>query len=85
MGLIPGLGRSLEEGMKNHSSILTWRIPWREEPDGLQYMGSQRVGHDWGDLAHTHEPVCFENKLGRLNNGGYGIFWHEDLAEIYFW
>ena len=48
-------------------------------------MGSQRVGHDWGDLAHTHEPVCFENKLGRLNNGGYGIFWHEDLAEIYFW
>ena len=29
------------------SSVLTWRIPWREEPGGLQPMGSQRVGHDW--------------------------------------
>ena len=37
---------SLEEGMATHSSILTWRIPWTEEPGGLQSMGSQRVGHD---------------------------------------
>ena len=36
----------LEEGMATHSSILTWRIPWTEEPGGLQSMGSQRVGHD---------------------------------------
>ena len=36
----------LEEEMATHSSILAWRIPWREEPDGLQFMGSQRVGHD---------------------------------------
>ena len=35
----------LEEGMANHSSILAWRIPWTEEPSGLQSMGSQRVGH----------------------------------------
>ena len=33
-----------EEGMTTHSSILTWRIPWTEEPGGLQSMGSQRVG-----------------------------------------
>ena len=33
----------LEEGMATHSSILTWRIPWSEEPGGLQSMGSQRV------------------------------------------
>ena len=33
----------LEEGMATHSSILAWRIPWREEPGGLQSMGSQRV------------------------------------------
>ena len=33
----------LEEGMATHSSILTWRIPWTEEPDRLQSMGSQRV------------------------------------------
>ena len=36
----------LEEGMKTHSSILAWRIPWTEEPGGLQSMGSQRVGHN---------------------------------------
>ena len=36
----------LEKGMVTHSSILAWRIPWTEEPGGLQSMGSQRVGHD---------------------------------------
>ena len=36
----------LEEGMKTHSSILIWRIPWTGEPGRLQSMGSQRVGHD---------------------------------------
>ena len=50
------LGREdpLEEGMATHSSILAWRIPWTEEPGGLQSMGSQRVGHDLNDLACTH-------------------------------
>ena len=33
--------------MATHSSNLGWRIPWTEEPGGLQSMGSQRVGHDW--------------------------------------
>ena len=46
LGLIPGLGRPLEKEMTTHSSILAWRIPWTEEPSGLQSMGSQRVGHD---------------------------------------
>ena len=36
----------LEKEMSTHSSILAWRIPWAEEPGGLQSMGSQRVGHD---------------------------------------
>ena len=36
----------LEEGMATHSSILAWRIPWTEEPGGLQSRGSQRVKHD---------------------------------------
>ena len=35
----------LEEEMATYSSILSWRIPWTEEPGGLQSMGSQRVGH----------------------------------------
>ena len=37
---------SLEEGMATHSSILSWRIPWTEEPGRLQSMGSPRVGHN---------------------------------------
>ena len=36
----------LEKGMATHSSILAWRIPWTEEPGGLQFTGSQRVGQD---------------------------------------
>ena len=36
----------LEKEMKTQSNILAWRIPWTEEPGGLQSMGSQRVGHD---------------------------------------
>ena len=36
----------LEEGMATHSTILAWRIPWTEEPGGLQSIESQRVGHD---------------------------------------
>ena len=45
-GLIPGSGRSLEEGVATYSSILAWRIPWTDEPGGLQSIGSQRVRHD---------------------------------------
>ena len=45
-GSIPGLEDPLEEGMATHSSILAWRIPWTEEPGGLQSMGSKRVGQD---------------------------------------
>ena len=37
---------SLEKEMATHSRILAWRIPWTEEPNGLQSLGSQRVGHD---------------------------------------
>ena len=37
---------SLEKGMRIHSSILAWKIPWTEEPGGLQSMGLQGVGHD---------------------------------------
>ena len=37
---------SLEKEMATHSSILAWRIPWMEEPGGLQSTGSQKVGHD---------------------------------------
>ena len=41
-----GLEDPLEKGMATHFSILDWRIPWTEEPGGLQSMGLQKVGHD---------------------------------------
>ena len=37
---------ALEKEMATHSSVLAWKIPWMEEPGGLQSMGSQRVSHD---------------------------------------
>ena len=52
----------LEKGMATHSSILAWRIPWTEDPSGLQSMGSQRVGHNWSDLVpRTKLCVCFQS------------------------
>ena len=44
---VQSLGREdpLEKEMATHSSILAWRIPWTEEPGGLQYMGSKRLRH----------------------------------------
>ena len=56
-GSIPGSGRS-----PTHSSILAWRIPWAEEPGKLQSIGSQRVGHDWSKLAHTHTNIYIIKK-----------------------
>ena len=47
---------TLEESMATHSSIFACRIPGSEEPDGLQFTGSQRVRHNWSDLACTHVP-----------------------------
>ena len=46
---IQSLGQedALETGMATHSSILAWRIPWTEEPGVLQFMGSERGGHDF--------------------------------------
>ena len=75
MGLMPGLGRSPREGNGNHSSILSWRIPWTEEPGRLQSVGSQRVDTtDWLTHMHTHTllifrlsseyfPLCHQNIL----------------------
>ena len=44
---------ALEKGMATHSSILAWKIPRTEEPGRLQSMESQRVGHNWSDLAYS--------------------------------
>ena len=71
---VPSLGGEdpLEEGMATHSRILAWRVPWTEEPDGLQSMGSQRVGHDWtdwADIAHTKLYMCKRRPFTWLEKG----------------
>ena len=49
--------------MTTHSSILAWRIPWTEEPGGLQSMGSQRVGHDCVTNKHTYNSAINKPQL----------------------
>ena len=46
IGLILGSGRSPEKEMATHDSILAWKIPWTEESDKLQFMGSQKSQHN---------------------------------------
>ena len=50
--------------MATHSSNLAWRIPWTEEPDGLQSIVSWRVGHDWATITHTYiyNRILFNHK-----------------------
>ena len=48
----------LEKGMTTYSSILAWRIPWTEEPGGLQSMGFQRVEDDWATNTHRDHLAC---------------------------
>ena len=52
--LIEYLYDGVEEEMAIHSSILAGKIPWMEEPGGLQYIGSQRVGHDLATKQNVH-------------------------------
>ena len=47
--------------MATHSSILAWKIPWTEEPGGLQSKDSQRVGHNWCNSACTRVHIVFIN------------------------
>ena len=55
-----------EEGMTTHPSILAWRIPGTEEPGGLWSIGSQRVGHDWSDLACMQKLLAISH-LSKIN------------------
>ena len=57
---------ALEEGMATHSSILAWRIPWTEEPAGLQSMGSRRV--DTTDGLSTAQYCLGSSKLLQMKN-----------------
>ena len=62
-GLIPGSGRSSGEWNGNPLQYPARRIPWTEEPSGLQSMGLRRVRHDSGNWAHTHDNAWFGKAL----------------------
>ena len=47
----------LEKGMATHYTVISWRIPWTEEPGGLLSLGSQRVGQDWVTDTFTRSSV----------------------------
>ena len=68
--MIPRSGRSLEKGMAPYSNILAWRIPWTEEPGGLQSTGSKE--------SDTTEPLT----LSLLFLGNYS---HRKKAPLIFW
>ena len=66
----------LDKGMTTHCSVLAWRIPWKEEPSGLQSIGSQRVRHNWSDLACMRVAIAVdinENKYSIYQEGNSGI------------
>ena len=72
----------LEKEMAIHSSTLAWKIPWTEEPDRLQSMGSQRVRHNWATslhFTHAHKVrthFCI-NLFNLLIIGSYCVYWEE--------
>ena len=65
----------LEKEMATRSSILAWTIPWTEDPDGLQSMGSQRVRHDWETNTSFHYNILLVHKtVGRV------LYWKKTLT-----
>ena len=71
-----GWDNPLKKGMATHSSILAWRIPWTEKPDGLQSMGLKRTGHNWVTNCFTFtffkENKTFESVL----------FWSQTISSV---
>ena len=76
----------LEKEKAAHSSILVWRIPWTEEPGGLQSMGSQTAGHDWATNTFTFHFLSFtylksylilkSNHFSYFYSGLHKVRWH---------
>ena len=67
-----------------HSSVLAWRIPWTEEPGGLQSMGSPRVGHDRSMHAKAVKWVgqgCSTDGRGPMGLCSVTQAWHHSLAD----
>ena len=69
--------------MAVNSSILAWRSPWTEEPDGLQSTGSHRVRHDWSDLTHSYLTLLLQSKssLDNTETSEHGCA----IIKLYLW
>ena len=65
----------LEKGMMTHCSILAWRIPWTEEPGGLWFMGSQRVGHNWVTNSSKAKLRTYSSSSRAIENVLRQILW----------
>ena len=75
-GFDPWLEDPLEEGTATHRSTLAWRIPWTEERCGLRSIGSQRIGHDWSNLALSVHTGEHGRKMGKIGGVGTGLKEH---------
>ena len=64
---------SLEENMAIHFNILAWKIPWTEEPNGLQSIASQGIGHDWSNWASMQQLTNKREERKMNNKRRYGI------------
>ena len=76
----------LEEGMATHSSILVWKIPWTEEPGGLQSTGWQREGHDWVTNTFTFNGLQFQSETSNVYFDVYSSkfrHWQGSLEIVY--
>ena len=79
--LIPGSEDPLEKEMAIHSGILAWRIPWTEEPGGLQSIRLCRAGQDWSDLVRRHTSLT-EQRTPLLVTHSRQDFWSFSLLVV---
>jgi len=84
---VPSLGREdlLEEDMATHSNTLAWRIPWTEEPGGLQSIGLHRVGHDWSDQAAAATAMNLHHFKCIQIFGGCNSLFNFVMKKEYHW
>ena len=68
----------LEKGKATHSSILCRKIPWTEDPGGLQSMGSQRAGHDWVTNTHYCQYICIYMYVSK---GSFSLFFFSSVKK----
>ena len=75
----------LEKAMATHSSTLAWRVPWTEEPGKLQFMGSQRIRHDWTTSLSLYSILKLKHFIKGLVCETFLIGEKWEIQEIVSW